>query len=170
MVALILYGALAGGLMQLGMPTVDSVAAAWYIQLPAAFIGTLGFSALFGAPRKYYLSCGVTGMLGWGLYLLLVPLLSVVGAAFFAALLVATVSHLLAWARCCPVTVFLICGIIPLVPGGGIFWTAYHLVANHLQLAATTGFTALKVTIAIAGGIIIATAIGTRIYRKIRHE
>lgn len=168
MVALILYGTLAGGLTQLGMPTVDGVAAAWYIQLPAAFIGTLGFSALFGVPRKYYLSCGVTGMLGWGLFLLLVPLLSVAGAAFFAALLVAMVSHLLAWARCCPVTLFLICGIIPLVPGGGIFWTAYHLVANHLQLAASTGFIALKVTIAIAGGIIIATAIGTRIYRKIR--
>lgn len=172
MVALIFYGFLSGGLVQLGEPAVDPIAAAWYVQLPAAFIGTVGFSALFGAPRKYYISCGIAGMLGWALYLALVrdAPLSVAGAAFFAALLVAAASHLLAGVRRCPVTVFLICGIIPLVPGGGIFWTAYHLVANQLQLAATTGFTAMKVTIAIAGGIIVATAIGSRIYKKLNHN
>ena len=104
-------------------------------------------------------------MLGWALYLLLMrdTMLSLAVAVFFAALLVAAVSHLLAVVRRCPVTVFLICGIIPLVPGGGIFWTAYHLVADHLLLAATTGFVALKVTIAIAGGIIVATALGKRL-------
>lgn len=172
MLALILYTVLPISTFnfQLSISHIDPVAAAWCIQLPAAFIGTVGFSALFGAPRKYYLSCGVAGMLGWALYLLLVrdTTLSVVGAAFFAALLVAAISHLLAGVRHCPVTVFLICGIIPLVPGGGVFWTAYHLEANHLQLAATTGFVALKVTIAIAGGIILATAIGTRIYRRLK--
>ena len=163
--AFIFYGFLTGGLMQLGDPTVDPVAAAWYIQLPAAFIGTVGFSALFGAPRKYYISCGITGMLGWALYLLLVhdTMLSLSGAVFCAALLVAVVSHLLAVMRRCPTTVFLICGIIPLVPGGGIFWTAYHLVADQLQLAATIGFVAMKVTIAIAGGIIVAATLGKRI-------
>lgn len=164
MLSIILHGALTGGLMQLGAPGVDPVAAAWYIQLPAAFIGTLGFAALFGVQRKYYLSSGLTGMLGWALYILLMrdASLSAAGSAFFAALLVAMVSHLLSIVRRCPMTVFLICGIIPLVPGGGIFWTAYHLVADHLQMAVTTGFVALKVTIAIAGGIILATALTSR--------
>ena len=172
MLALIFYSALPLSTFkfQLSTPDIDPVAASWYIQLAAAFIGTIGFSVLFGAPRKYYISCGITGMLGWALYLLLVrdTTMSVVGAAFFAALLVAAVSHLLAGVRRCPVTVFLICGIIPLVPGGGIFWTACHLVADHLHMATTTGFTALKVTIAIAGGIIVATAIGTRLYKKLK--
>lgn len=58
-------------------------------------------------------------------------------------------------------------GIIPLVPGGGIFWTAYYVISNHLRLAATTGFTALKVTIAIAGGIIIAGAIAGRLQKRV---
>ena len=158
--------------MHLEAPSTNAVASAWYIQLPAALVGTLGFSALFGAPRRYYFSCGVTGMLGWALYLLLLrhSALSVAGDAFFAALLVGFVSHLLAGVRHSPTTVFLICGIIPLVPGGGIFWTAYHLVANHLQLAATTGFMALKVTVAIAGGIILATALGTRWMRFSRKK
>ena len=57
---------------------------------------------------------------------------------------------------------------IIIAQGGGIFWTAYHLVANHLTLAATIGFTALKVTITIACGIVLATAIGSRTYHELK--
>ena len=163
--AFIVEGVFAGGLMQLSTPAIDPVASAWYIQLPAAFIGTVGFSALFGAPRRYYVDCGLVGMLGWAVYLLTADL-GLVGAAFLGALTVAAVSSVLAVVRKCPTTVFLICGIIPLVPGGGIFWTAYYLVSDQLRLAATTGFTALKVTIAIAGGIILMGAIAGRVKRR----
>ena len=166
--AFIVEGLFAGGIMQLGAPVKDPLASAWYIQLPAAFIGTIGFSALFGAPRRYYLDCGLAGTAGWAVYLLLASAgpTHVVGAAFLGALAVAVMAHLLAVTRRCPVTVFLICGIIPLVPGGGIFWTAYYIITNQLRLAATTGFTALKVTIAIAGAIILAAALASRLQRK----
>lgn len=164
--AFIVEGLFAGGLMQLSTPAIDPVASAWYIQLPAAFIGTVGFSALFGAPRRFYVDCGLVGMLGWAVYLLTADL-GLVGAAFLGALTVAGVSSVLAVVRKCPTTVFLICGIIPLVPGGGIFWTAYYLVGDQLLLAATTGFTALKVTIAIAGGIILVGALAGRINSRI---
>lgn len=166
--AFIVDGLFAGGIMQLGAPVKDPLASAWYFQLPAAFIGTIGFSALFGAPRRYYLECGLAGTAGWAVYLLLASAgpTHVVGAAFLGALAVAVMAHLLAVTRKCPVTVFLICGIIPLVPGGGIFWTAYYIITNQLRLAATTGFTALKVTIAIAGAIILAAALASRLQRK----
>ena len=166
--AFIVEGLFAGGIMQLGAPVKDPLASAWYFQLPAAFIGTIGFSALFGAPRRYYLDCGLAGTAGWAVYLLLASAgpTHVVGAAFLGALAVAVMAHLLSVTRRCPVTVFLICGIIPLVPGGGIFWTAYYIITNQLRLAATTGFTALKVTIAIAGAIILAAALASRLQRK----
>jgi len=90
----------------------------------------------------------------------------VVAAAFMGALTVAAMSAVLAIVCRCPSTVFLICGIIPLVPGGGIFWTAYYLVGDQLRLAATTGFTALKVTIAIAGGIILMGPIAGRLNKR----
>jgi uncharacterized membrane protein YjjB (DUF3815 family) len=134
-------------------------------------VGTVGFAALFGAPRRYYAGSGLVGMAGWAVYLLCgvwTSAFSVVGAAFVAALVITVLSHLLAVLMRAPVTVFLICGIIPLVPGGGIFWTAYYLVSNQLRLAAATGFTALKVTIAIAGGIILAAAVYVKIMRKKR--
>ena len=157
--AFIIVGVTTGGIIQLGAPVKDSLASHWAIQLVAAFVGTVGFSALFGAPRRYYLYCGLAGMAGWAVYLLVAAGHSVVGAAFFAALTVAAISHVMARLCRCPVTVFLICGIIPLVPGGGIFWTAYYIVTEQLRMAAATGFVALKVTIAIAGGIILASGI-----------
>ena len=157
--AFIIDGIITGGIIQLGAPVKDSLASHWAIQLVAAFVGTVGFSVLFGAPRRYYLYCGLAGMAGWAVYLLVAMGHSVVGAAFFAALTVAAISHVMARLCRCPVTVFLICGIIPLVPGGGIFWTAYYIVTEQLRMAAATGFVALKVTIAIAGGIILASGI-----------
>ena len=157
--AFIIDGVTTGGIIQLGAPVKDSLASHWAIQLVAAFVGTVGFSALFGAPRRYYLYCGLAGMAGWAVYLIVAAGHSVVGAAFFAALTVAAISHVMARLCRCPVTVFLICGIIPLVPGGGIFWTAYYIVTEQLRMAAATGFVALKVTIAIAGGIILASGI-----------
>ena len=162
--AFIVDGVVTGGIVQLGAPVKDPVAAHWVIQLVAAFVGTVGFSALFGAPRRYYLYCGLAGMAGWAVYLLVAMSHSVVGAAFFAALAVAAYSHVRAKICRCPVTVFLICGIIPLVPGGGIFWTAYYIVTEQLRMAAATGFVALKVTIAIAGGIILASGIINKLF------
>lgn len=158
-VAFIIDSVVTGGIMRLGTSVADGVTSAWYIQMVAAFIGTVGFSVLFGAPRRYYLSCGFVGMAGWAVYIF-------TGSIFFGALVVAAASRILAIIKCCPVTVFLICGIIPLVPGGGIFWTAYYIVSEQLRLAATTGFSAIKVTIAIAGGIIImATILGRKMLR-----
>lgn len=151
-VALVLHGGASGAILQLGSPETDAVTSHWAIQLASAFVGTVGFAVIFGVPRRYYLDSGLTGMLGWGMFLL-------TGSVFLGALAVGLVSYLQAWLRRCPVTVFLICGIIPLVPGGGIFWTAYHLVVNDVRLAATTGFMALKVTVAIAAAIFFAAAL-----------
>lgn len=167
--AFIVDGVAGGGIVRLGAPVRDELAAHWAIQMAAAFAGTVGFSALFGAPRRYYLFCGLAGMAGWAVWLWVATAHSVVGAAFFAALAVAVISHAMAKGCRCPVTVFLICGIIPLVPGGSIFWTAYYIVADQLRLAAATGFVALKVTIAIAGGIILASGVINKFLKSKRN-
>ena len=127
------------------------------IQFAAAFLGTVGFAILFGVPHRYALGCGLVGMAGWMLYLPLCRLLGLSPAesTFFATMLVALLSRIMAVWRRCPVTVFLICGIFPLIPGAGIFWTSYYIVSAQHELALTTGFTAIKVCVAIVVGIIV---------------
>ena len=157
--AFVIQDGLLGSIIQLGTPEIDPLTSHWVIQLAAAFVGTMGFAVIFGVPRKFYLDSGFIGMIGWGVYIFS-------GSAFIAAFVLSIVSYLQAHIRRCPVTVFLICGIIPLVPGGGIFWTAYHIVVDHLRLAASTGFEAIKVTVAIAAAIIIVAAIFNRLIKR----
>lgn len=126
------------------------------VQLIAAFLGTVSFASLFGVPRKYYLDAGFCGMLGWLLYLILTrhTAMSPAEVLFCATALVTSTALLQSTRRKCPITVFLICGIFPLVPGAGIFWTSYNIVSNQLSEALQTGFGALKATVAIAFGIL----------------
>ena len=65
----------------------------------------------------------------------------------------------------CPVTIFLISGIIPLVPGAGIYRAAYYTVTNQLYLAVQTGFDAVKMAVAIVLGIVFVFEIPQAVFR-----
>ena len=136
--------------------TNDPQTAGFAVQLVAAFLGTVSFAALFGVPRKYYFDAGFCGTMGWLLYLILsrYTAMSPAEVLFCATVLVTLIALLQSIKRKCPITVFLISGIFPLVPGAGIFWTSYNIVSDQLPDALHTGFTALKATVAIAFGIL----------------
>ena len=73
-------------------------------------------------PKKYMVQAGLTGMIGWGVYLLV----DIIGHrveidALISALCIATMSHILARVLKAPVSNFLIPGILPIVPGGSIY-------------------------------------------------
>lgn len=141
-----------------GMLT-DTFTSQWFFQLLAAFIGTAAFAILFGVPRRYYIDCGICGTIGWLVYLLLIRLagISPTEATLFATMMVVWTSYWFATRRECPVIVFLVCGIFPLVPGAGVFWTSYNIVSDKLNEAMASGFLAIKLTFAIVFGIIIFT-------------
>ena len=136
--------------------TADIQTSGFVVQLIAAFLGTVSFAALFGVPRKYYLDAGICGTIGWLFYLVFgrCTAMSPAEVVFCATALVTLTALMQSTGRKCPITVFLICGIFPLVPGAGIFWTSYNIVSNHLSDALQTGFGALKATVAIAFGIL----------------
>ena len=155
--AFLLDAAIHGELQHLEALTAAPETAGMFVQLVAAYVGTVAFAVLFGVPRKYYLDSGLCGTLGWLLYLILMhhTEMSATMVVFFATTLVTFTAMSMAITRKCPITVYLICGIFPLVPGAGIFWTTYNIVANHIGLALQSGFVALKATVAIAFGIIL---------------
>ena len=163
-----------GEILALQALTNDPQTASFAVQLVAAFLGTVAFAARFGVPRTHYLDAGFCGMMGWLLYLVLsrYTSMSPVEIIFCATTLVTFTALLQSAARKCPITVFLICGIFPLVPGAGIFWTTYNIVSNHVPDAIQTGFVALKAAVAIAFGILVVMEfngkgwIGKRLRKK----
>ena len=52
-----------------------------------------------------------------------------------------------------PVTVFLLSGIFPLVPGAGIYYTAYYFIQGENALSLANGISTFKVAVALAVGI-----------------
>lgn len=138
------------------------------LQILAAGIGTVAFGALFGVPSKYYSYCGLIGTSGWAVYVFLwmrTGFWSEAVVVFLATVLVILMSRFFAVRERCPVTIFLICGILPLVPGAGIYWTCYYLVTGQLDEASTRGFSALKAAVAIVLGIVFVFEIPQRFFK-----
>jgi uncharacterized membrane protein YjjP (DUF1212 family) len=162
--AFIAQSAVEGGMIHLSGTITDPFTALLPVQLVAAFIGTASFAVLFGVPRKYYLVCGIVGMMGWLAYLAGVRYLPLgpAGGTFMAATLVAFLSLAAARHFKCPSTVFLICGIFPLIPGAGVFWSSYFVVSSQMDSALAAGFSAIKVTLAIVLGIVLSAKLFTR--------
>lgn len=131
-----------------------SIALNWALQTIVAFAATIAFSVIFHAPRRELLYTGLTGAAGWLVYVLATAMGSgVVGASFLATLALTWLSRVFSFSRKAPVTVFLICGIFPLVPGAGIYYTGYHFFAGNDSLALDKGLETIKIAIAIALGI-----------------
>ena len=135
------------------------------IQVAAAFVGTIAFSVLFSVARRHYLSCGLVGAIGWLIYYIFHYLTdSTVFSIFLASIGVAFVSRFSAAKYKTLTPIFLIPGLFPLVPGSGIFYTAYYLFMGNEELTAFYGFLTLKMAIAIALGIGIIYSMPARFY------
>ena len=134
-----------------------------------SFVGTIGFAIMYNVPKKYYIGCGVTGMAGWIVYLLVSGMnyVSAAVGSFFGAFIVVLISRMLSVKMRCPITIFLISGILPLVPGAGIYNTVYYIVTNQLTQAALKGIESLKIAFAIVMGIVIVVSIPRDVYHKI---
>ena len=125
-----------------------------FFEFLTAFVGTIAFALLFQVPKEYYVNCGLAGGCGWICYKLLLAGCGLFGSTFFATVLVVFLSRLSAVRRHCPVTIFLVAGIFPLVLGAGIYWTAYYVVTDQLAKASDRGFQTLKIAVAIVLGIL----------------
>lgn len=138
-------------------------------QVFAAVLGTMAFSLLYGVPRKYYPYCGAIGGAGWLVYLAVSPWGGIL-ASLVATIAVALLSRFTAIRKRCPVTVFLITGIFPLVPGAQVYWMAYYFVTNETGLAASHGYLAVKTAFAIVLGIVFVFEIPQRVFARRRKK
>lgn len=129
-------------------------------QVIAAMLGTLAFVILFNAPKKEYIFCALNGGLGWLTYLLIVDWGAGATVASLGATLILTLTaRILSAIRRCPVTIFLVTGIFSLVPGAGIYYTAYYLLMNDLVQFTAKGIETFKIAGAIALGIVFGFAV-----------
>ncbi|WP_417045160.1 threonine/serine exporter family protein [Dysosmobacter sp.] len=133
----------------------------WFLPCLYAFLGCGAFCFIFELRRWWYiLSAAISGAVGWFVYLSLSDLTDV-SRYLLATIAVAVLSEIFARLYKTPATVFLIIGIIPLVPGGGIYYTMEALINGDLSLFVRYGME----TAASAGAIAVGCSLVSSVAR-----
>ena len=136
------------------------------IKVVGAFIAIYAFAIILETPKKYLWCAGTVSAVGWFVYLLSQNLgINDVMATFLSATSIAVVSHTYARVFRAPVTVFLVAGILPTVPGAGMYRSAASFIAGDSGMAAQH----LINTLGLAGAIALGIFLVDGIFRLFQH-
>lgn len=126
-----------------------------FVEFIFAFLGTLGFTLIFNVPLRHIPVASFVGGAGWVMYHIAVSMgFDIAISCFFGACIVGLASDIAS--RICKeaATIFVIPGVLPLVPGAGTYYTMLAIVNGNLELAADKGVETLAMAGAIALGLL----------------
>ena len=125
-----------------------------------ALAATLGFCILFHVPQKSILPASIVGGLGWLCYQFSVYMGNgKVLSCFLGACAVAILGDILSRRLKEAATVFVIPGILPLVPGAGAYYTMLAIIESDLERTAEVGTETLLMAGAIAVGLMAVASV-----------
>ena len=135
-----------------------------WIQVLGAFLAVVSLAVMFDVPKRYLVYDGIAAAAGWLVYLLLINhgMVETV-SMYLATIVIALLSHLFARIFKAPVTVFLIPGMLPLVPGVGMYRMVYYLVIGNNEVATRY----LSQTLQLAGMIALAVFTVDSVFRML---
>lgn len=131
-----------------------------WIKILGVFLSILSFSVYVETPKKHLLKAGLVGAIGGFIYVLVMYLESgEVMATFCSALVVALISHIFARVFKTPVTLFLIAGILPTVPGAGMYQIVHYILLKDEGMASYYMIQTLQIAGAIALAIFLVDSV-----------
>lgn len=135
-----------------------------------AFLSSAFFAIIYNVQGLGVLICSLGGALGWLVYLLSAPLLqSDIAQMFAAAVAISIYAEVMARKRKFPVTGYQLVAILPLVPGGGIYYTMEHAINGEIDAFLASFLHTLGVAGAIAVGVLLVSSI-VRMWQNIHHN
>lgn len=130
------------------------------IKVIGAFLAILCFAIMLETPKKYIVFAGIVGAVGWFVFLFAGKMgANDVFATFLSALTIAFISHVFARVFKTPVTGFLIAGILPTVPGAGMYHIGYYLFQKDMDMMGYYITSVLQIAGVIAAAIFIVDGI-----------
>ena len=129
------------------------------VKVIGAFIAIYAFAVILETPKRYLWCAGTVSAVGWFVYLLSQQMgMGDVMATFLSATAISIVSHIYARIFRAPVTVFLVAGILPTVPGAGMYRIAASFIAGDSAMTAQNLIITLELAGVIAMGIFLVDA------------
>jgi len=124
-----------------------------------AFGASLAFAIVFNIPSNKLLLSALGGMLGQLVYVVFQLVISNdVILYLLATIAISLYAEVLARLTKSPTTIYLAVALIPLVPGGGIYYTMLYFINGEMDLGITTGVHTLLISGALAVGIIMISS------------
>lgn len=139
------------------------------LQLITAFIGSLSFCFVFNLRKQLLWIASLGSVLCWGIYLIgtyfyegeLIPcLLASAAAALYA--------EVLARIKKAPATLFLVTGVLPVIPGSKLYYTMSSVVQKDWPKAKEYGLLTVESAVAIAIGISLVWAFSVMLQNIIK--
>lgn len=125
-----------------------------------AFCSTVGFCILFHVPKKHIVTAGFVGGMGWLTYTYFTTSGSGdILACFIGSCVVALISELFSRAFKDAATIFIIPGILPLVPGAGMYYTMLAILEGDVDKTAAIGTETLMMAGAIAVALLVVSSL-----------
>lgn len=141
------------------------------IQIISATIGSIGFALVFNVKRDKFRYVITGAFLGITTYFIVDYLTHSTFLSNVIASIVCTASaEFLARWRKAPATLFLIIHIIPLVPGGSLFYCMRSFVLKDQEAFKSYGLSTLYSAAGIAVGILVVTSFLSILYSYKRPE
>ncbi|HOV95011.1 MAG TPA: threonine/serine exporter family protein [Spirochaetales bacterium] len=132
-----------------------------------AAAGTLAISVLFGLRSADALLASCGAALGWTVRQAIPSGASIAFSSFAAAVATGLYSELVARFRHRPATVYMVSSIVPLVPGGGMYYTMLASVEGNTSQSLEIGMTALMTAFAVATGLAVANTVDKLVLRPL---
>jgi uncharacterized membrane protein YjjB (DUF3815 family) len=129
------------------------------LQIITGFLGSLAFALLFNIRGKKLVFAGLGGFLSWTLFVVLRFLTESEPIRYFlVAVLISVYAEILARLLKTPTTTFVISSLIPLIPGGSLYYTMAALVKGASGGFFERAIYTLELTVALALGIVLSGA------------
>lgn len=137
------------------------------IEVLACFVGTLGFGYLFNIRGKKLVYAAAGGMTAWALFLALGFWIENEVLRYFIVSVCSTVyAEVLARRLKTPATTFCIITLIPLVPGGALYYTTTAALSGNAELFLPRLTNTVQLAVALSLGIVIVTATSKLFFKK----
>lgn len=135
----------------------------------ASFFGSLGFAILYNTRGHRIWIPAIGGAVFWAVYLIFLHFVNNEYLGFFVVAILITIYSEI-WARILktPATTILMPTVIPLIPGGALYYAMDAALRTDVELFTVKSRAAIGLAIALAAGIMVVTSLRLPVDRFIR--
>lgn len=136
------------------------------IQILTGCVGSIGFGILFNIRGKRLVAVAFGGLLSWLLFVVLGKFIPNEPMNYFlVAVIISIYAEIMARLLKTPTTTFITTELVPLIPGGSLYYTMAYAFEGNLETFLQKAIYTLQLASALALGIIVSTTV-TRIFYR----